>query len=43
MQLQTVRGTDMLMYNSLIADGVSLKTVKNIAAVLHEANRIGKY
>lgn len=38
MQLQAVRGTDVQkLYNTLIADGVAPKTVKNIAAVLHKA------
>lgn len=36
--LQTVRGSDVQrMYNKMIADGASPKTVKNIGAVAHKA------
>lgn len=38
MPLQTVRGADIQrMYNKMIADGLSPKTVKNIGAVAHKA------
>ena len=38
MPLQSVRGSDIQrMYNNMIADGASPKTVKNIGAVAHKA------
>lgn len=38
MPLQSVRGVDVQrMYNKMIADGLSPKTVKNVGAVMHKA------
>ena len=38
MQLQEVRGTHIQrIFNDMIADGSSAKTVKNVAAVLHKS------